>query len=240
MGLAALVLIVLGVFVAFRSTRGLPAIPRYNLTVQLPTTGKLTAGADVMIAGTRVGQVTAVDAAEAEGSGAPVAEMKLALEPKFEPLPADSVFSIHLLGALGKKYVEIRPGRSNEDLGDGAFVSIAQNSESDPVTDIDEVLNTFTAPARAGTRTTLEALGLGLAGRGPDLNAFLEHFPGTLKESAAAQRILADPDNGLKTFIAGHHRHVRGAGAGVADAAGTGHRPRYDLQGVRVRPARSA
>ena len=205
MGVVALVLILISVFVAFRSTRGVPLIPRYNLTVQFPTTGKLTAGSDVMVSGRRIGLVTDVKAVALEDDQE-AAEMTLALENDFGPLPVDSTFSVRLLGALGKKFVDIRPGTSNRTLPDGSFVSLADNPDSDPVTDIDEVLNTFTEPARAGTRTTFEALGVGFAGRGADLNGFLEHFPDTLKESDRAMRILNAPSTNLAGFVQGLHR----------------------------------
>lgn len=202
MGALALILIVVGIWAAFTSTRGVPGVPRYNLTIQVPTAGKLTAGSDVMIAGNRIGLVKNVEATVAE-DGTPVAEMELALSPEFEPLPADSTFSVHLLGALGRKVIDVRPGSASEDLEDGAFVSIAENPDSAQVNDIDEVLNSFTPGARAGTRSFFEAIGVGLAGRGADVNAFLEHAPDALYESASAQRILTDPDNDLPRFLSG-------------------------------------
>ena len=176
MGALALILIFLGVVVAFRSTRGVPLVPRYNLDVEVPTAGKLTAGADIMIAGNRVGNVTDVKAVVSD-EGTPAALMSLGISKKYEPLPADSTFSVHLIGALGHKYIEIRPGSSSQDLADGAYVPLSGNPNSDTVTDIDQVLNTQTESARAGTRSTFEALGMGLAGRGMDINGFLEHFP---------------------------------------------------------------
>jgi virulence factor Mce-like protein len=202
MGTVALFLILFAVFVAFKSTRGIPFIPRYNLTVQVPTAGKLTAGADVMIAGTRVGTVTDVQPAVA-ADGKPVANMSLAIEKKYQPIPADSTFSVHLIGALGHKFIDIQPGTSSRDLADGAFVPIADNANSAPVTDIDQVLNTFTESARTGTRTTFEALGLGFAGRGTDVNGFLQHFPDTLTQSAKAQKILGAPSTNLAGFVSG-------------------------------------
>ena len=202
MGALALILIFLGVVVAFRSTRGVPLVPRYNLDVEVPTAGKLTAGADIMIAGNRVGNVTDVKAVVSD-EGTPAALMSLGISKKYEPLPADSTFSVHLIGALGHKYIEIRPGSSSQDLADGAYVPLSGNPNSDTVTDIDQVLNTQTESARAGTRSTFEALGMGLAGRGMDINGFLEHFPTTLKESAAAQRIINAPSTNLAGLISG-------------------------------------
>jgi virulence factor Mce-like protein len=202
LGGLALVVMVIAVFVAFRSTRGIPLVPRYNLTVRVANAAQLTGGADVTIAGVRVGLVTDVKPVAVPGKQ-PEAQIDLALDPKYEPLSADSVFSIEQSGSLGRKEVAIQPGVSNQTLSDGAAVPIS--TESKPTVDIDQVLDAFDQGARNGTRESFEALGLGSAGRGADLNAALQHLPRTLSTVAPAMHVFAAPSTELGNFTSALH-----------------------------------
>ena len=121
-----------------------------------------------------------------------------------DPIPVDSKFSIKLSGSLGRKTVVIEPGVSEETYPDDSLVTLDEDGRppGDEFVDVDEVLNTFDAPARAGTKSLLEAYGLGLAGRGDDLSIVIARLPALLRDLEPVMRTLGDSETDLAGFIA--------------------------------------
>ena len=198
-GVVMMLLLLLAVYIAFGSTRGVPFRPTYTVFVEVPNAAQLKPGADVLVAGKRVGLVKSIEA-DTTDEGEPTAKVRLNLEDGFERLPEDSTFSIHLTGSFGRKTVEIIPGTSSETIADGETVPLSAPGEE--VVDIDEVLNAFDEGARTGTRQIFETLGTGAAGRSETLNSALQHLPEALAEAQPAMRTFSDPDTQLGRFVA--------------------------------------
>jgi len=97
----------------------------YTVDVQFADIGQLKERAPVKIAGVRVGQVKSIDLL----SGKDAAEVKLAIDKKFDAIPEDSVASIFTSGLLGDQYVGIDYGHAKKMLADGGRLSLTRPAQ---------------------------------------------------------------------------------------------------------------
>lgn len=197
-GAITVLITVLAVFLAYNANSGLPFVPTYRLTAQVPNAASLVPGNEVRIGGVRVGLVEEVVPIEQE-SGAVNAGLVMKLDQEVEPLPVDSTVVIRARSALGLKYLQINRGTSEETYPEGATMSLAQ---ANPIpVEYDELLNTFDTPTREGIRVNLEEFGNALAGRGDDINELIGRLDPLLPRLERVTRNLADPDTELGRFF---------------------------------------
>ncbi len=109
------------IFLSYNANQGLPFVPVYRVSVEVPNAARLIESNEVRIGGHRVGVVESVTAVPkgsdpegTEGShtsvpGA-VARVGLKLDRSAQPLPQDSIFRVRYLSTFGLKYVEIVRG----------------------------------------------------------------------------------------------------------------------------------
>lgn len=196
LGVGATLLAVLALVVAFRApTAGVPGASSYELQLEVASLENLgTKGADVRIAGKRVGQTT--DGRLIDG----VPTITLRLEGDAGPLPSDTRARLRLRGLLGAQYVQLIPGRSSEVLGSGATIP---RERSSAVVQLPDLLETFDARTRDRLGTAVRGLGGGLAGRGAGLGDALDAAPGTLEAFSAAVGPLLQRAGATTRFIAG-------------------------------------
>ena len=100
----------------------------YSLDARFANIGQLKERAPVKIAGVRVGQVESISLVP----GTDVADVKLAIDQKYEKIPNDSVAAIFTSGLLGDQYVGIEYGTAKTALAPGgtlAFTKSAQQLE---------------------------------------------------------------------------------------------------------------
>src|ERR1700733_11923284 len=164
--------VIVSVFLAYNANNGLPFVPSYNLRVQVADASELTHGAEVHMGGALVGFVDDVQP-ERLPSGQPIAALDLKPDKSIGRLPVDSTFTIALKGAIGQKYLAIGLGRSKHTYANGAIVPMRQTSAT---VDLDQVLNMFTPPTRAGVVASTTGFSDGLAGRGVDVNDAIGSF----------------------------------------------------------------
>ena len=123
---AVTTLILIGaVFLAYNATTGLPFVPVYSVSVDVPNAARLGENNEVRIGGTRVGVVESIDpidldedeataSTEGDESAGEVPEigarLNLKLDKAAEPLPVDSVFRVRYRSTFGLKYLEIVRG----------------------------------------------------------------------------------------------------------------------------------
>jgi phospholipid/cholesterol/gamma-HCH transport system substrate-binding protein len=93
-----------------------------TVTADFSTVGSLKPGADVRLAGIKVGTVTRLSLGEAPFYGA-IATLNLR---QGLDLPDDSSASIASEGLLGGNYVQISPGGSSDALQDGGQIEYTQ------------------------------------------------------------------------------------------------------------------
>jgi virulence factor Mce-like protein len=186
------------VFLAYNANRGLPFVPTYQISAQVPNAAQLVPGNEVRIAGVRVGIVQAMEPVAHDG-GATTAKLDLKLDERVEPLPVDSTVVVRTQSALGLKYLEIVQGTSSEGYPQGSTVPLsAARPES---VDFDEVLNTFDGPTRAAIQRNLVEFGNAVAGRGPALNSAIGDLAPLVRRLEPVMRVLGAPRTRLERFV---------------------------------------
>ena len=179
---------------AFTAPNGTPGVAQYGLTVQLDDLRNLgERGADVRIAGRRVGQTR--DGRLEDG----VPTVDLQLDADAGPLPADTTVRVRPRGLLGAQYLDVVPGRSPAMLESGATLDIRASSAA---VQLPDVIDTFDPATRVGLGQTLRGLGGGVAGRGDELGEVLDVLPGLARDLSAALRPVLAREGTIARFIA--------------------------------------
>ena len=198
-GAVTTLIVILAVFLAYNANNGLPFVPTYRLSVEVPNAATLVRSNDVRIGGVRVGFVDSVEPIQDPKTGAVHAKVDLKLDKNVDPLPKDSTVIVRSRSALGLKYLEIDKGTSSKGYPEGAVLPL-KAAHPKPV-EIDQVLNTFDEPTRRAIRGNLVGFSDALAGRGPDLNAALGELRPLLDRLEPVARTLAAPSTGLERFV---------------------------------------
>jgi ABC-type transporter Mla subunit MlaD len=201
-GAITVLAVIVAVFLAYNANNGLPFVPSYNLHVQVSDASELTHGAEVHMGGALVGFVDNVEPARL-ASGQPIAVLDLKLDKSIGKLPVDSTFTIALKGAIGQKYLAIGLGHSTRTFASGATVPLRQTSAT---VDLDQVLDMFSPPTRAGVVASTVGFSDGLAGRGVDVNNAVGAFVPLLTDLQPVARNLASSHTNLGGFFHGLER----------------------------------
>ena len=124
-GALTVLIAIVAVFLAYNANNGLPFVPTYRVSVDIPNAARMVDNNEVRIGGVRVGVVESIDPVPAEtetataatvlptaGSELPpiAARLNLKLDKTAEPLPKDSIFRVRYRSAFGLKYLEIVRG----------------------------------------------------------------------------------------------------------------------------------
>ena len=197
-GAITVLVVVVGVFLAYNANKGLPFVPTYDVNVHVPSGADLVAGNDVRVGGDRVGVVDKINAVR-DKQGHVSAILGLKLDKTVDPLSRDTTVIVRSRSALGLKYVEITPGRSRKTLAAGDTLNLNQ-AKPHPV-EIDQVFNTFNAPTRKGIQQSLTGFGNGLAGRGADLNLAISALRPLVDNLTPVAANLASPQTQLGRFF---------------------------------------
>jgi len=214
-GAVTVLVAIVAVFLAYNANQGLPFVPTYDVKAELPSGSNLVRGNEVRIGGFRVGLVDDIETATVdteERRGDAIAIISMKLDKVVDPLPADTTVFVRQRSALGLKYVELTPGRSEEGVAAGDTLPMEQARE--PV-EFDDVFSTFDDDTRAGSRVALEGFGDALAGRGSSLNRAIEAFRPLFTHLEPVMRNLSDPRTELDEFF----RQLGGAAKQVAPVA---------------------
>ncbi len=211
-GAVTVLVVVVAVFLAYQANQGLPFVPTYKLSAQVPNANTLVPGNDVRIGGIRVGAVKTVEPVQQE-DGSVNAKLDLELNQDIEPLPVDSTVIVRSRSALGLKYLELRRGTSEEGYEPGATLPLS-SATPEPV-EIDQVFNTFDDPTRAAIQSNLTEFGNALAGRGVALNAAIGDLRPLVEGLEPVMRNLSSTQTDLGGFVRG----LASAAAEVAPVA---------------------
>jgi virulence factor Mce-like protein len=214
-GAITTLIVILAVFLAYNANNGLPFVPTYRVSAQVPNANTLVKGNDVRIGGVRVGLVEKIEPVQDPDTGAVHAKVDLKLDKSAEPIPRDSTVVVRSRSALGLKYLEINKGTSSEGYAEGSTLPLGI-ATPEPV-EIDEFFNIFDPPTRRAAQLNLVAFGDALAGRGPDLNVALGELEPLVKRLEPVARNLASPRTGVGRFF----RALADSAAEVAPVAET-------------------
>jgi virulence factor Mce-like protein len=197
-GAVTVLVATVAVFLAYNANSGLPFVPTYNLSVEVPNANTLVPGNEVRIGGVRVGMVESIEPVTAE-DGSVSAVMDLQLDPDADPIPVDSTVVVRSRSALGLKYLEISQGTSSEGYPAGATIPV-EAARPVPV-EIDEFLSMFDDRTAGAIQANLFEFGNALAGRGANLNAALADLRPVLPNLESVMRMLGDPSTRLDRFV---------------------------------------
>jgi virulence factor Mce-like protein len=197
-GAVTVLVAMVAVFLAYNANRGLPFVPSYNLSAEIPNANTLVPGNEVRMGGVRIGFVTEIEPLLHE-DGTVTAKLDLKLDQDADPVPTDSTVIVRSRSALGLKYLEISRGTSSEGYPAGDTIPVTA-AVPEPV-EIDEFLSTFDEPTRLAMQENLVEFGNALAGRGPALNAALGDLPPLLPRLESVMRNLGAPGTGLRRFV---------------------------------------
>ena len=214
-GAITTLIVILAVFLAYNANNGLPFVPTYRLSAQVPNANTLVKGNDVRIGGVRVGIIEKIEPVQDPETGAVRAKVDMKLDKTAEPLPTDSSVVVRSRSALGLKYLEITKGTSSDGYEEGSTLPL-RAAHPEPV-EIDEFFNIWDPATRAGARGNLTAFGNALAGRGPDLNVALGELRPLVERLVPVARNLASPKTGVGRFF----RALADSAAEVAPVAET-------------------
>ena len=197
-GAVTVMIVILAVFLAYNANTGLPFVPTYRISAEVPDADLLVPGNEVRVGGVRVGLIETIEPLQHE-DGSVSARLDMKLDPDVEPLPVDSRIIVRARSALGLKYLEIVQGDSPDGYAQGAVIPLS-SAHPEPV-DIDEFLGMFNDPTREAIQRNLVEFGNALAARGPDLNEALGELPGVLRVLEPVMKNLGDPDTRLERFV---------------------------------------
>src|SRR5204863_3062022 len=104
-GAVTVLIVIVGVFLAYNANNGLPFVPTYELKAQLPNGQKLVAGNEIRLGGFLVGSIKEIKPAivKENGKTKAVAVVDMRLQKSIEPLPKDTIVGVRPKSALGLK-----------------------------------------------------------------------------------------------------------------------------------------
>lgn len=100
-GAGAILVILVMVLLSYNANTGLPFVPTYNITADLPNGAALVKGNEVRIGGARVGLVTSIDPVEDNGEYS--AQISMKLDNNVGPIPANSIVEVRPKSTIGDR-----------------------------------------------------------------------------------------------------------------------------------------
>jgi ABC-type transporter Mla subunit MlaD len=93
-GAVTVLVIVVAVFLTYQANQGLPFVPTYKLSAELPNANTLVPGNEVRIGGNRVGQIRDITPQSDPDTGAVSAVVDMELNQDLDPLPEDTTMVV--------------------------------------------------------------------------------------------------------------------------------------------------
>lgn len=219
-GAITTLIVIVAVFLAYNANNGLPFVPVYRVSVEVPNAARLVNNNEVRIGGNRVGVVETIEAVPPSGGEASqpvsegaatdeerfggenpdevVARLNLKLDKTAEPIPQDSSFRVRYRSSFGLKYLEITRG-DGEAAPEGYVFDNPENFIEQ--TEFDDINNTFDSETRENSRTNLVGFGDAFAGRGVSLNLAFQELNPLFKNLKPVAEVLSDRNTQLGRFF---------------------------------------
>ncbi|MDR0345593.1 MAG: MCE family protein [Nocardiopsaceae bacterium] len=200
--IAATILVVVTAFVvaaaiAINASSGLPfnlsfGGHDYTLSAAFKDANGVSKGANVLIGGSQVGQVTGISIKQDK------AVVSMRIGRKYGPLHRGTVAAIRYSTLLAQKYVELTPASGTQPLASGA--TIPSNETVTPV-DFDQFLSSLDARTRQQLQVLVQQAGGGVAGEQTAINALVDHLAGLSEQSPPILNTLQRRDPQLASII---------------------------------------
>lgn len=195
-GVAIVLLLALAINLSFGLPLNLSLFPPgqdYAVNAAFSDANGVNRGADVVIAGHTVGQVTGVQVAGRR------ALVSMRISPHYAPLHQFTTARIRYSTLLAQKYIEIAPVDGGSEISSGG--SIASDNTASPV-DFDQFLSALDPQTRARLQTLIQQAGGGLEGQQAAINDLLAQASGLSQESLAPLRTFHQHDPDLDRIVA--------------------------------------
>jgi virulence factor Mce-like protein len=166
----------------------------YTVYADLQDAGGLLTHSTVKVAGIPAGTVSDIKITKGY-----TAVATLSLDSSAAPIGAGATIQVRPTDLLGEHYAALDPGDLRRPLPSGSTIPLAQTSE--PV-ELDNVLNMLDPGTRSRLRILINEAGVGLLGRGADLNKLLSTMPPTLGQANAMLAQVASENTALRHLIA--------------------------------------
>jgi ABC-type transporter Mla subunit MlaD len=159
----------------------------------------IVSGEDVKVAGVPVGVVSSMDVTD-DNKAAITLQIN---DERFTPFKTDATCTIRLQGLIGERFVECEPGSAGAqqlakvEHGDGKGERLLSVDHNSAPVDIDLLNDILRLPYRQRLAILLSELGVGLAGRGGDLNEVIHRANPALKETDDVLAVLAQQNHVL-------------------------------------------
>src|SRR4051794_31964504 len=201
-GAVTLLIVIVGVYLAYNANKGLPFVPTYELKAELPNGQKLIEGNEIRLGGFLVGVVNTMKPETEMVNGKPrtIALVEMKLNKDVEPLPVDTTVRVRPRSALGLKFLDIVPGRSKKTLQAGDTIHLGQAAPQ--AVEYEDVFSTFDKNTRNNSRTALKGFGDAFAARGQSINQAIAAFNPFFEHLTPVMRTLSDPNTRLVNFFA--------------------------------------
>lgn len=198
--LLTVILVVIAVAVGINMSAGLPFNlslgwpPRqdYTLSAAFNDANGVYPGADVVIAGAQVGQVTGISVKHDQ------AVVTMRISRQYEPLHRGTVASIRYTTLLANKYIELTPAAGTAPLASGA--TIPSNQTVTPV-DFDQFLSSLDAKTRQQVQVLVQQLGGGVTGEQAAINGLLSNTATLSEQSPPVLNVLRLRDPQLSSIL---------------------------------------
>jgi len=193
--LAAVVLAVginLSAGLPFNLNLGFPPTHDYILSADFTDANGVSPGANVLVAGAQIGQVTGIRLSRDK------AVVTMRIQQRFGPLHRGTVAAIRYSTLLAQKYVELTPAAGTPALASGA--TIPSNETVTPV-DFDQMLSALDAKTRQQVQVLVQQLGGGVTGQQAAINALLDNFSTLSEQSPPALDTLRNRDPQLSSIL---------------------------------------
>lgn len=200
-GAVTVLVAIVAVFISYSANKGLPFVPTYKLSAEIPNGAKLVPGNEVRAGGFRVGLVDDITVVRrrVDGRERSVARLELKLDKQIEPLSVDTRVTVRPRSALGLKYVELIPGRAEQTFEDGATVPLRNGLAAAP--ELEDVLGMFAPRTRSDAQTALLGFGDALAGRGNQINDTIRELRPFVARLAPVMRNLSSRATELGNLV---------------------------------------
>jgi phospholipid/cholesterol/gamma-HCH transport system substrate-binding protein len=215
-GAGFIAVLVSAVLISYGANRGLPFVPTYRISAEVPDAQELVRADQVRLGGARVGVVSDVQAVPRKGRRPAYARLELALQKDLQPLPVDTQVQVRPGSILGGKYLAIFRGRSPRGVPQHGTLPLPQGRS---VTDLDEAFRVFDDRTTRGVRGAVTELGDAVAGRGTTGSQTLAATRRLLPPGERVLRGLVSRRTNLARFIHGAAA-TTGALAGVSTQLG--------------------
>jgi virulence factor Mce-like protein len=207
--LISLLVLVVGAATTFAVTASGADDQRY--TVVLDNAFGLTSGADLKSSGVKVGKVTGLDV---QRSTARALATIVVNKPEFAGFHKDVFCEVKPQSLIGEYYLDCAPGKSTEPAP--RTIPVQQTAGTIPP---DLVLDILRRPARERFGLILTELGIGLTGRGDDLQTTIRRGVPALRETDKVLKILADNRRTLQQLTGDADRVLVKLASNRADVA---------------------